>query len=229
VARHLQYLFYHGTVAGRSRSARRRRVVRRVAQARALLRQAALCIRLLGSCRSFMGAHPRGSRARYSAGIPVVGLEPTCVAAFRDELLQLLPRNRNAQLLADQVVHLSEFLARTGYSPPQILGRALVHAHCHHRSLLKIDPELSLLRKAGLDVELLDAGCCGMAGDYGFRRETYALSEQLGERCLLPRARSAGEAVLVADGFSCREQVRQGAGRIAKTLAEVLRASGKIA
>jgi Fe-S oxidoreductase len=157
------------------------------------------------------------------AGTPIVGLEPTCIAAFRDELLQMRPRDRNAQRLAGQVVHLSEFLTRTGYSPPQLQGRALVHAHCHHRSLLNIESEVSLLSKAGLEVELLDAGCCGMAGDYGFRKETYALSEQLGERCLLPRARSVGETVLVADGFSCREQVRQGAGRIAKTLPEVLR------
>jgi Fe-S oxidoreductase len=159
------------------------------------------------------------------AGIPVVGLEPSCIAAFRDELLQMRPRDRNARRLAGQVVHLSEFLARTGYTPPRLSGHALVHAHCHHRSVLNIESEVSLLRKTGLEVELLDAGCCGMAGDYGFRKETYAISEQLGERCLLPRARSARKAMLVADGFSCREQVRQGAGRIAKTLPEVLRGS----
>jgi Fe-S oxidoreductase len=153
-------------------------------------------------------------------GTPIVALEPTCVAAFRDELLQVRPRDRDARRLAGQVRHLSEFLVESGYTPPRLNGEAVYHAHCHHKSVLKTDAEIELLRHTGLKLDVLDAGCCGMAGDYGFRKESYAVARTIGERHFLPRMRNAGMAIV--DGFSCREQARQGAGRQALTLPEVL-------
>jgi Fe-S oxidoreductase len=159
--------------------------------------------------------------------IPVVGLEPTCIAAFRDELLQMRARDRDAKRLAGQTVHLSEFLKRTGFTAPKRKGVALVHPHCHHRAIVKPDDEVALLRDAGLDVELLDVGCCGMAGDFGFRKKTHAIARQIGERGFLPRVRGMGDAAFVADGFSCREQARQGAGKRLLTLPEVLLRSGR--
>jgi Fe-S oxidoreductase len=158
--------------------------------------------------------------------IAIIGLEPTCVAAFRDELMQMRAHDRDAQRLSGQVVHLSEFLKANGVSA-QRDGVALVHPHCHHRAIIKPDAEVDVLRNAGLDVELLDVGCCGMAGDFGFRAKTYPVARRLGERAFLPRVRDAGEALFVADGFSCREQARQGAGARLLTLPEVLCRSAK--
>jgi Fe-S oxidoreductase len=158
-------------------------------------------------------------------GTPIVGVEPACVTAFRDELLQLRPRDRDARRLSQQVRHLSEFLVETGYRPPQMTGRAVFHAHCHHRAIIKTDAEVALLRQTGLDLEVLDAGCCGMAGDYGFRTESRGVARTIAERAFLPRMREADLAIV--DGFSCREQARQGAGRVALTLPEVLRRPAK--
>jgi Fe-S oxidoreductase len=101
----------------------------------------------------------------------------------------------------------------------------LVHGHCHHKALGKMDAELSLLRATGASVTLLDSGCCGMAGPFGFEREKYEVSQQLGERVLLPAVRIAGKGtVIVTDGFSCREQIAQGSTRRAVHMAEVLAA-----
>jgi Fe-S oxidoreductase len=119
-------------------------------------------------------------------------------------------------------MHLSEFLKKHGTSSREQRGVALVHPHCHHRAVITPKAEVDLLRNTGLDVELLDVGCCGMAGDFGFREKTHAVARQIGERAFLPRVRTAGEALFVADGFSCREQARQGAGKRLLTLPEAL-------
>lgn len=161
-------------------------------------------------------------RPHIGTGTPIVGLEPTCVAAFRDELLEMRPDDRDARRLAGQVRHLSELLEEAEYEPPRLEGRALLQPHCHHRAVLGTEAEASLLRRAGVDLEMLDAGCCGMAGDYGFRKETYPVAMQAGERAYLPRLREAGDAWVVADGFSCREQARQATGRTPLTLPELL-------
>jgi len=168
-------------------------------------------------------------REEIRAGTPVVGLEPSCVAVFRDELLRQLPREEDARRLARQSLLLSEFLEREtpGWQPPRLDGagrKALVQAHCHHHAVMKLGAEMRLLGKLGLDVELLDGGCCGMAGSFGFERGLhYALSVRCGERTLLPAVRRAApETLIVADGFSCREQIAQGAGRRALHLAQLL-------
>ncbi|MEP6654926.1 MAG: FAD-linked oxidase C-terminal domain-containing protein [Myxococcales bacterium] len=164
-----------------------------------------------------------GLRPYIRDGIPVVGLEPSCVAAFRDELLGLFPTNEDAQRLAKQTFLLSEFLDREGYQPPPLPRRALVQGHCHHKSVLGMQSETSLLDKLGLDYQVLDSGCCGMAGSFGFEAEHYEVSIAAGERVLLPAVRAAAaDTLIVANGFSCRQQILQTTGRTPLHLAEVL-------
>jgi FAD/FMN-containing dehydrogenase/Fe-S oxidoreductase len=158
-------------------------------------------------------------------GTPVVGLEPSCVAVFRDELYQLLPDDLDARRLKEQSFLLSEYLEQKvdGYRPPQLKRKAVVHGHCHHKSLMKMDDENKLLGQMGLDFQELDSGCCGMAGSFGFERDHYDVSLAVGERVLLPAVRQADpETLIVADGFSCREQIDQTTNRQALHLAQVL-------
>jgi FAD/FMN-containing dehydrogenase/Fe-S oxidoreductase len=157
------------------------------------------------------------------AGTPVVGLEPSCVSVFRDELCGLFPKEELARRLRRQTFLLSEFLVREGYTPPLLPGKAVVHGHCHQKSILGMRDEEMLLRRMGLEFRVLDSGCCGMAGAFGFERDHFNISEQIGERVLLPVVRAADpETLLITNGFSCREQIAQLAGRRALHLAEVL-------
>src|SRR5699024_10236764 len=147
------------------------------------------------------------------AGVPIIGLEPSCVAAFRDELIGLMPNDEDAKRLSQQTYLLSEFLERQRYQPPRVSrfdgAKALVQMHCHHMAVLGTDAERALLNRLGLDVEVLDAGCCGLAGSFGFKAgEKYEISVRAAERKLMPRLRAAAEdTVIVADGFSCTEQI----------------------
>ncbi len=159
------------------------------------------------------------------AGVPVVGLEPSCTAVFRDELLGLFPFDQNAQRLSRQTFLLSEFLNREAkdYRPPQLHRKAIVHGHCHHKAVMGMKDEEALLKKMGLDFHALDSGCCGMAGSFGFEREHYDVSVAVGELVLLPAVRQAPEDTLViANGFSCEQQIHQCTDRKALHLAEVL-------
>jgi len=159
------------------------------------------------------------------AGIPVIGLEPSCVAVFRDELLNFFPDDPRAQTLARQTFLLSEFLeTNSGNSPlPSLDRKALLHGHCHHKSIMKMTAEESLLRRIGIDFQAPAPGCCGMAGSFGFERDKYEVSQAIGELELLPAVRKAPKDwLIIADGFSCREQIAQGTGRHALHLAEVL-------
>ena len=159
------------------------------------------------------------------AGIPVVGLEPSCVAVFRDELLNFFPHDERAQALARQTFLLSEFLeSNSGNSPlPRFERKALLHGHCHHKSIMKMTAEESLLRRIGIDFQSPAPGCCGMAGSFGFEHDKYDISAAIGELELLPAVRKAPpDWLIIADGFSCREQIAQGTGRHALHLAEVL-------
>ncbi|HJV83872.1 MAG TPA: FAD-linked oxidase C-terminal domain-containing protein [Noviherbaspirillum sp.] len=157
---------------------------------------------------------------------PIIGLEPACVSVFRDELPNLFPYSEQAMRLSGQVQLLSEFLERDDidFSVPALQRKAVVHAHCHHKSILHTDAEMSVLQKLKLDVHMPDSGCCGMAGSYGFVKEKYDVSMACGERVLLPTVRAAAQdTLLIADGFSCREQIAQTTGREALHLAQVLR------
>jgi FAD/FMN-containing dehydrogenase/Fe-S oxidoreductase len=158
-----------------------------------------------------------------AAGTPVVGLEPSCVAVFRDEMGELMPGDEQAKRLAQQTFALSEFLADRGTPLPRLQRAALVHGHCHHKAVLGFDKEQDVLRGMGVDARVLDSGCCGMAGSFGFERGHYDVSMKAGERVLLPAVRSAPrDTLILADGFSCRTQIAQGTGRRALHLADVL-------
>jgi FAD/FMN-containing dehydrogenase/Fe-S oxidoreductase len=164
------------------------------------------------------------------AGIPVVMLEPSCASVFRDELLNFFPQNERAKKLAAQTYLLSEFLAKKApqYAPPSLSGRDIVlHGHCHHKALMGMQDEVSLLKATQAQVTLLDSGCCGMAGPFGFEKDKYEVSQALGERVLMPAVRAAeARTIVVSDGFSCREQIRQNSPRHALHLAEVLAGRG---
>ena len=163
--------------------------------------------------------------AQIHGGMPVVGLEPSCVAVFRDELGKLFPDDERAQRLAKQTFTLAEYLEKVGWQPRPVQGkpRVLVHGHCHQKAVMGMQPELRLLAAAGYEVEAPDSGCCGMAGSFGFKPEHYAASQKIGESVLLPKVRAAADdTLIVTNGFSCREQIEQSAGRKTLHLAEVL-------
>jgi len=161
------------------------------------------------------------------AGTPIVGLEPSCVAVFRDELTNLFPHDENARRLKKQVFVISEFLEKVQWrgiaerSPLQ--RKAVVHMHCHHKAIMRTVPEEAVLKKLGLDYTVLDSGCCGMAGSFGFEKDHYDVSIKCGERVLLPAVRNADKnTLIIADGFSCREQIAQTTDRRALHLAQVI-------
>ena len=160
------------------------------------------------------------------AGIPVIGLEPSCVAVFRDELTNLFPHDARAQSLSRQTFLLSEFLEQRlipGATLPQLNRKAVLHGHCHHKSIMKMTAEESLLRRLGVDFTAPAPGCCGMAGSFGFHAEHYDVSQAIGELELLPAIRQTPpDWLVIADGFSCREQIAQNSNRRALHLAEVL-------
>ncbi len=163
--------------------------------------------------------------AQLQAGTPIVVLEPSCASVFRDELTNLLPNDPRAQKLRDQTFFLSEFLVKhaPNYRPPQVNEKIIVHGHCHHRATMGMAEEIALLRLTGADVELLDSGCCGMAGPFGFEKDKFEVSQKLGERVLLPAVRNKpANAIIVSDGFSCCEQITQNTAAKPLHLAEVL-------
>ena len=159
------------------------------------------------------------------AGVPVVGIEPSCVAVFKDELPKLMPEDEDGKRLTKQAFHFAEFLEREGYEPPAMTGRALLHGHCHHKATGGIESERTLLEAAGLEVDVVDSGCCGMAGAWGYEPAHYDVSQACGERALFPAVRGAPvDDLVVADGFSCKTQIEQGVrGRRPLHVAQVLK------
>jgi FAD/FMN-containing dehydrogenase/Fe-S oxidoreductase len=158
-------------------------------------------------------------------GVAIVVLEPSCASVFRDELPNLFPGHEDARRLREATMTLSEFIVHENIDVPRLEGKALVQAHCHHKAVLRFADEESVLQRMGLDVEHPDSGCCGMAGAFGFEKgEKYEISVRAGERVLLPKVREAApDTIIVADGFSCREQIAQSTNRRALHLAQVLR------
>ncbi|MFF0223845.1 FAD-binding and (Fe-S)-binding domain-containing protein [Streptomyces sp. NPDC004629] len=163
-------------------------------------------------------------RPYLDAGTPVVGLEPSCTAVFRADALELLAGDPDARRLAGQVRTLAEQLLRADWQPPRLARHATVQTHCHQHAVMKFDADRELLRRAHLDTDVLDEGCCGLAGNFGFERGHHEVSLAVGELGVLPAVRAAApDDVLLADGFSCRTQIEQGdTGRRALHLAEVL-------
>jgi FAD/FMN-containing dehydrogenase/Fe-S oxidoreductase len=161
------------------------------------------------------------------AATPIVVLEPSCAAVFRDELLNLFPEDERAHALSKQVFLLSEFLEQ--FAPdadvtiPKLARKALIHGHCHHKAIMKMTAEEAVLRRAGIEFTAPAPGCCGMAGAFGFEQDKYEISKAIGELELLPAVRQAPtDWLIVADGFSCREQIAQETDRQALHLAQVL-------
>jgi Fe-S oxidoreductase len=163
--------------------------------------------------------------SQIEAGVPIVVLEPSCASVFRDELRNLFPTDTRATRLRSQVFLLSEFLEHhaPNFQPPRLAKKILLHGHCHHKSLMRMTDEESVLLRTGAELQSIDSGCCGMAGPFGFEKDKYAVSQAVGERVLLPAVRNTPtDALIVSDGFSCREQILQSTGRRAIHLAEAL-------
>jgi FAD/FMN-containing dehydrogenase/Fe-S oxidoreductase len=179
----------------------------------------------LGMAKRLLRQTLSALRSELDEGLPVIGLEPSCVSVFRDELINLFPRDEYAKKLARSAMTLSEFIRREPDFPmPSLKRKALVQAHCHHKSVMRFDAEEAVLRGMGLDLEHPDSGCCGMAGAFGFQREHYEVAMRVGERVILPAVReSAEDTLIIANGFSCREQIAQATGRHPLHLAEVMK------
>ncbi|EHR49375.1 FAD/FMN-dependent dehydrogenase [Saccharomonospora marina XMU15] len=159
------------------------------------------------------------------ADIPVVGMEPSCLAVFKDELLRMLPHDDDARRLIANSYHFAEFFRAFDIEPPKSGGTALLWGHCHQRATGGVDADAELLQRMGLQVRNLEGGCCGLAGSWGFEDGKYEISMDCGEQALLPAVREADEsAVVVANGFSCQTQIADAdTGRTALHLAQVMR------
>jgi Fe-S oxidoreductase len=162
-------------------------------------------------------------------GIPIVGLEPSCIFTFRDEMPSMAP-GEDAKLLAKSTFLFEEFLAKEieagWFDPPlaPIGANALLHGHCHQKAFDVMGPVQKVLaRVPGLQVDLIESSCCGMAGAFGYQKETIDVSLKMAELSLLPAVRKANnETILVADGTSCRHQIKDGSGRAAIHVALLL-------
>ncbi|SDR04371.1 FAD-binding and (Fe-S)-binding domain-containing protein [Actinopolyspora saharensis] len=163
-------------------------------------------------------------RADIRAGTPVVGMEPSCLAVFRDELGKMLPYDDDAGRLAANSYHFAEFCQRFELPVPALSGRALLWGHCHHLATGGLDPDQRMLERMGVEVDPVSGGCCGVAGAWGYEQGKFGLSVDCGEQALLPAVRAADEdALVVADGFSCRSQIEQVGRRRAMHSGQVLR------
>ncbi|MFJ9741439.1 FAD-binding and (Fe-S)-binding domain-containing protein [Streptomyces sp. NPDC101166] len=183
----------------------------------------------LGVARRVLGHTLDVLREDLRRGTPVVGLEPSCTAVFRSDAAELLPKDPDVDRLREQTRTLAELLVERAddWQPPKADARAVVQRHCHQYAVMGFDAEREILERAGVDADVLDAGCCGLAGNFGFEKGHYEVSMACAEAGLLPAVREADDSTLVlADGFSCRTQVEQaGTGRAPLHLAEVLAAA----
>ena len=180
----------------------------------------------LDMAKSYLRTNLRALSSHISANTPMVVLEPSCCSVFRDELHNLFPESREATRLAENTFTLSEFLEKKipDYQAPKVKRHAIVQGHCHQKAVMRMKEETSLLEKMQLDHRVLESGCCGMAGAFGYEKDKYQVSVACGERSLLPEVRKAPvSTIIVADGFSCKEQIAQETNRQALHLAEVLR------
>jgi len=181
---------------------------------------------MLDMAEAFFDRLVKGLAPYVREGIKVVGVEPSCIAAFRDELPNMMPHDEDARRLSKNTLTLAEFLVNEaeGYEPPKLERKALVHGHCHQKATVGLGAEQELYEKMGLGYEVLDSGCCGLAGSWGFEEDKHDLSMKIGERRLLPAARNAEvDTILLADGFSCKTQIDHGTDRRALHTAQVIK------
>ena len=176
---------------------------------------------LLDTAKGLLREAVEALRPEIEAGTPVVGIEPACVSALRDELPGLLGDDPLARRLSAQTRFFSEFLDDRDVALPETPGRAVVQLHCHQHAVLDAGAEWRLLDRLGIEVAARPAGCCGMAGSLGFERGKQAVSEAAARRALLPAVEGSDGAMVVANGFSCREQVAHFTGIRAWHVAEL--------
>lgn len=161
-------------------------------------------------------------------GVPIVGLEPSCMAVFRDELTNLLPTSEQAIRLKKQSFLLGEFMNQRAinYVFPKLPKKAVAQPHCHHKAIFGTSDEEEVLKKMGVDCEMLDSGCCGLAGSFGFEAEHFDISRQIGEYKMAPKIRriqaSDPDILILANGFSCQHQIRELCGKKPLHLAQVM-------
>ncbi len=183
----------------------------------------------LGQAKGQLRRTARALHDHLVGGGLVIGLEPSCTAVFRSDAAELLPEDRDIARLQEQTVTLAEVLDEhtPGWRPPDLRGRrAMAQVHCHQHAILGWERDEALLERAGVEVEALESGCCGLAGNFGFAGGHGEISRAIAEQVLLPRVRERGPGVdVLADGFSCRTQVDEYAGIRPLHLAEML-ASG---
>jgi len=163
-------------------------------------------------------------REEVRQGTPVVGMEPSCLAVFKDELTTMLPHDDDARRLARNAYHFAEFFSAFDVEPPTLHGTALQWSHCHQRATGGKEAEVELLERMGLQVQPVTGGCCGLAGSWGFEKGKYGISVDCGEQALLPAVRGADSSTaVVADGFSCTTQIADtGTGRDALHVAQLM-------
>jgi Fe-S oxidoreductase len=164
-------------------------------------------------------------REEIRQGTPIVGMEPSCLAVFKDEVSGMLPHDDDADRLARCAMHFSEFFEKYEIPVPRLERTAIVWGHCHHKATGGMDPEHNLLKRMGLEIEPVDGGCCGLAGSWGFEDGHHEISMQCGEQGLLPAVREANRQTLViANGFSCKTQIQQsGTDRRALHVAQAMK------
>ncbi|SDG26104.1 FAD-binding and (Fe-S)-binding domain-containing protein [Pseudonocardia oroxyli] len=182
----------------------------------------------LGVARRVMARTLRSLAGALAQGAPIVGLEPSCTAALRTDLPELLDGDPAARRLAGAVRTFAEQLQEhtPGWTPPRVAGSAVSQTHCHQHATVGFGADAGLLAAAGVDNRVLDTGCCGLAGNFGFERGHYEVSRTIAEQGLLPEVRAAApDTAVLADGFSCRTQIAQAGDRRAIHLAQLL-ASG---
>ncbi|MER6524732.1 FAD-binding and (Fe-S)-binding domain-containing protein [Streptomyces sp. NPDC001508] len=154
-------------------------------------------------------------------GRTVVGIEPSCIATLRSDLVELLHDDPRAAELSNSVKTVAEFMASIGWTPPQAAEKLLVQPHCHHYSVMGYDADQALLETMGCDVET-SAGCCGLAGNFGMEKGHYEVSEKIAQDGILARASASPDRQILADGFSCRTQVRDLAGLDSRHLVQII-------
>jgi FAD/FMN-containing dehydrogenase/Fe-S oxidoreductase len=181
----------------------------------------------LDEAKSYLARVLERMAPQIEAGLPFIFLEPSCASVFKDELPEMFPNDPRARRLRDLVWLLADWLAAKApqFAANRLNGaKVLVHGHCHHKAVFGgTSSEIALLRQAGASVDAIQAGCCGMAGPFGFEEDKFEVSKKIANDELLPAVRAAAsDTILVADGFSCREQIAQLGGREAIHLAEAL-------
>jgi Fe-S oxidoreductase len=154
----------------------------------------------------------------------LVGIEPSCLSVFRDELLSLFPHDERAKRLAERALTLGQFLHLHGHAPIRLGRDVAIHGHCHSKSLLGTEADLAVLKMSGRKAAVLDDGCCGMAGAFGYEKAKYDISEAIARQGVVPHIeKTPDNTILVADGFSCRHQIAHFTDRETLTLPELLR------